>query len=121
MIADERRHRDALRHSHELLMRVIDAVPVMVSATDREGRFVFVNECFARRVGKPAATIIGRVPRKSRDDLQARAAMERDRRIVARIDQPGSFEEQVASTGGERRVLLTTKALLHDHAGSRSW
>jgi len=116
MIADERRHRDALRHSHELLMRVIDAVPVMVSATDREGRFVFVNECFARRVGKPAATIIGRVPSQVRDDLQARAAMERDRRIVARIDHPGSFEEQVATPDGERRVLLTTKALLHDHA-----
>jgi PAS domain S-box-containing protein len=115
MIADERRHRDALRASHELLMRVIDAVPVMVSATDREGRFVFVNECFARRIGRPAASIIGRVPSQIRDDLQARAAMERDRRIVARIDQPGSFEESVAGPEGERRVLLTTKALLHDH------
>jgi len=116
MIADERRHRDALRASHELLMRVIDAVPVMVSATDREGRFVFVNEWFARRIGKPAASIIGRVPSQVRDDLQARAAMERDRRIVARIDQPGSFEEAIAGPEGERRVLLTTKALLHDHA-----
>jgi two-component system, cell cycle sensor histidine kinase PleC len=115
MIADERRHRDALRASHELLMRVIDAVPVMVSATDREGRFVFVNECFARRIGKPAAAIIGRAPSQVRDDLPARAAMERDRRIVARIDQPGSFEESIAGPQGERRVLLTTKALLHDH------
>jgi len=116
MIADERRHRDALRASHELLMRVIDAVPVMVSATDRDGRFVFVNECFARRIGKPAASIIGRVPSQVRDDLQARAAMERDRRLVARMDQPGSFEESVVGAEGERRVLLTTKALLHDHA-----
>jgi PAS domain S-box-containing protein len=97
-------------------MRVIDAVPVMVSATDRDGRFVFVNECFARRIGKPAAAIIGRVPSQVRDDLQARAAMERDRRIVARMDQPGSFEESVVGAEGERRVLLTTKALLHDHA-----
>jgi PAS domain S-box-containing protein len=116
MIADERRHRDALRQSHELLMRVIDAVPVMVSATDREGRFVFVNEYFARRVAMPTSAIIGKLPSQVRDDLQARAAMERDRRIVARIDQPGSFEEQVAGPDGDRRVLLTTKALLHDHA-----
>src|SRR5690606_32537671 len=34
---DERRHRDALRHSHERLLRVIDAVPVMIGATDRAG------------------------------------------------------------------------------------
>jgi PAS domain S-box-containing protein len=117
IVTEERRHQAALRESHELLMRVIDAVPVMVSATDREGRFVFVNECYARRVGKPAASIIGLTPVEVRDDLQAHAAIERDRRIVARIDQPGTFEETIASPGGERRVLLTTKALLQDRAG----
>ncbi|HXQ51464.1 MAG TPA: ATP-binding protein [Stellaceae bacterium] len=114
MIEDERRHRDALKASHEMLMRVIDAVPVMVSATDRDGRFVFVNECFARRAGKPAAAIIGLTPTQVRDDLQARAAVERDRRIVARVDPPGSFEESTAGPDGDRRVLLTTKAILND-------
>jgi PAS domain S-box-containing protein len=115
MKADAKRHRDALRESHELLMRVIDAVPVMVAATDREGRYVFVNDWFARRIGKPAAEIIGLTPLQVRDDLAARTAMERDRRIMAGIDQPGSFEETLP--GSERRVLLTTKALLHDAAG----
>ncbi|MGH7088613.1 MAG: hybrid sensor histidine kinase/response regulator, partial [Stellaceae bacterium] len=115
MMAEERRHRDALRASHELLLRVIDAMPVMVSATDRDGRFVFVNERFARRLGRPAAALIGRTPVELRDDLQAHAAMERDRRIVARLDTPGSFEETIPAGGGERKVLLTTKALLHDH------
>ena len=118
MIAEERRHKDALRASHELLMRVIDAVPVMVSATDRDGRFVFVNECYARRVGRPAAGIIGLTPAQVRDDFQSRAAMERDRRIVARADLPGSFEESVVAPDGERRVLLTTKALLTDHGSA---
>ena len=118
MIVEERRHKDALRESHVLLMRVIDAVPVMVSATDREGRFVFVNECYARRVGKPATSIIGLTPVQVRDDLAARGAMERDRRIVAGIDVPASFEENVVGGEGERRVLLTTKALLHDHASA---
>ncbi|HUZ73481.1 MAG TPA: ATP-binding protein [Stellaceae bacterium] len=115
--AEQRRHQDALRESHELLMRVIDAVPVMVSATDRDGRFVFVNETYARRAGKPAAALIGLTPAQVRDDLQARAAMDRDRRIVARSEAPGTFEEVVASPEGERRVLLTTKALLQDRSG----
>jgi two-component system, cell cycle sensor histidine kinase PleC len=118
IVAEARRHKDALRDSHMLLMRVIDAVPVMVSATDRDGRFVFVNECYARRVGKPANKIIGQTPSQLRDDLQARAAMERDRRIVAGIDVPCSYEESVAGSDGERRVLLTTKALLHESGSS---
>ena len=122
MKADAKRHRDALRESHELLMRVIDAVPVMVAATDREGRYVFVNDWFARRIGKPANEIIGLTPLQVRDDLAARSAMERDRRIMAGIDQAGSFEETLPPIAGEkgpaaeRRVLLTTKALLHDAA-----
>jgi PAS domain S-box-containing protein len=115
MLADAKRHRNALRESHELLMRVIDAVPVMVAATDREGRYIFVNDWFAKRIGKPANEIIGLTPTQVRDDLGARGAMDRDRRIMAGIDLPGSFEETLA--GAERRVLLTTKALLRDAAG----
>src|SRR5579872_332899 len=59
IVADARRHRDALRESHELLLRVIDAVPLALVATDRDGRYVFVNDWFARSIGKPPAAIIG--------------------------------------------------------------
>ena len=119
MIAKERRHKEALRESHALLMRVIDAIPVMVSATDRDGRFVFVNDLYARRLGRPAAAIIGLTPAAVRDDLQARAAMERDRRIITGLDATGAYEESVP-LDGERRVLLTSKALLHDPGGRPS-
>jgi PAS domain S-box-containing protein len=111
------RHKDALKESHELLLRVIDAVPVMVAATDRDGRYVFVNDWFARRIGRAASEIIGLTPVLVRDDLNARAAMERDRRIMAGLDQPAAFEETLPTTKGKRRVLLTTKALLRDPSG----
>ncbi len=111
------RHKDALKESHELLIRVIDAVPVMVAATDREGRYIFVNDWFARRIGKPADEIIGLTPVEVRDDLTAHASTERDRRIMAGLDQPGAFEETLPSGPGSRRVLLTTKALLRDPSG----
>jgi PAS domain S-box-containing protein len=121
MESEAKRHKDALRESHELLMRVIDAVPVMVAATDREGRYVFVNDWFARRIGKPASKIIGYTPLQVRNDLNARAEMERDRRIMAGTDHPGTFEEAIpAGEGTERRVLLTTKALLRHTAGRPS-
>ncbi len=111
---EERRRRDALRHSHELLMRVIDAVPVLVSATDREGRYVFVNDFYARHIGRPVAAIVGLTPVAVNDAPETRAAMERDRRIVAGLDPPGSFEGTIVLPSGETRVLLTTKALLRD-------
>src|SRR5215472_11506963 len=120
ILVEEQRHKDALRHSHELLMRVIDAVPVLVSATDREGRYVFINDFYARHIGQPVASIVGLTPVAVKDSPETRAAVERDRRIVAGIDPPGSFEEALVLTTGESRVLLTTKALLNDHDGRPS-
>jgi len=117
---EEQRHRDALRHSHELLMRVIDAVPVLVSATDREGRYVFVNDFYARHIGRPVASIVGLTPVAVQDAPESRAQLERDRRIVAGLDPAGSFEEAIVLPTGENRVLLTTKALLRDHDGRPS-
>jgi two-component system, cell cycle sensor histidine kinase PleC len=112
--AEEQRQRDALRHSHELLMQVIDAVPVQVSATDRAGGYVFVNDYYSRQIGRPIAEIVGLTPVAVHSTAEARAAQERDRRIVAGLDPPGSFEETIRLPAGEERVLLTTKVLLHD-------
>ena len=39
----ERSREEALRDSSERLAQVIDTVPAMISATDRNGRFIFVN------------------------------------------------------------------------------
>ena len=116
MLAEEQRHKDALRQSHELLMRVIDAVPVLVSATNQEGRYVFVNDFYARHMGRPVSSIVGSTPVAVQDTPETRATMERDRRIVAGFDPPGSFEEAIVLPSGESRVLLTTKALLRDHS-----
>jgi two-component system, cell cycle sensor histidine kinase PleC len=117
MVEESRRHRDALRESHELLLRVIDAVPVAVVATDRDGRYVFINDWFARSVGKKPAAIIGQTPEAVSNDSHARGETERDRRIIAELEKPGSCEETVRTPKGEERVLLTTKALLKDQAG----
>ena len=117
MMADARRHRDALRESHELLLRVIDAVPLAVVATDRDGCYVFVNDWFARSVGKPPAAIIGQTPAAVCPDPYARESMERDRRIIAGLEPDGSFEHNVTMPGGEERAVLSSKALLRDPAG----
>ncbi len=117
---DERRHRDELQKSHELLLRVIDAMPVMVCATDRDDRFVFVNSSFARRFGTAPAEMIGKTFTALRDDAENRAATDRHRQIIAGIRPPGPWEEEIVAPTGQRRVLLNNLALLRDEGGRPS-
>jgi PAS domain S-box-containing protein len=120
ILIDERRHRDELHSSHELLLRVIDAMPVMVSATDRDGRFIFVNSSFAQRFGWSPAAMIGRSPVALRDDAETRAAMNRHAEIIAGMRAPGPWEQDVALPDGRRRVILNNLALLRDAAAAPS-
>ncbi|HEX4113530.1 MAG TPA: ATP-binding protein [Stellaceae bacterium] len=117
---DERRHRDELQSSHEMLLRVIDAMPVMVSATDRDGRFMFVNSSFALRFGWPAADMIGKLPSVLRNDSETRMTMERHRQIIDGNRAPGAWEQEIAMPSGQRRVLLNNLALLRDGNGQSS-
>ncbi len=117
MIEEERRHQDELRHSHELLLRVIDAVPVRVSATDRNGRFVFANDCFARAMNRPVQAIIGNTLAELQPGEETDAAMELDRSLIAGETKPAAFEVDVTDPGGEQMVLLTNKAVLDDDVG----
>ena len=117
IIEEERRHQDALRHSHELLLRVIDAVPMQVSATDRAGRYVFVNEYFARSTGYPAQGVIGKTPVELHDTDESRAMIEADRRLLVGLAQPQAFETTISDANGQERVLLTNKAVLDDDTG----
>jgi two-component system, cell cycle sensor histidine kinase PleC len=117
MIEEERRHQDELRHSHELLLRVIDAVPVRVSATDRNGRFVFANDCFARAMNRPVQAIIGNTLAELQPGEETDAAMELDRCLIAGETKPAAFEVDVTDPGGEQMVLLTNKAVLDDDVG----
>jgi two-component system, cell cycle sensor histidine kinase PleC len=117
MIEEERRHQDELRHSHELLLRVIDAVPMRVSATDAAGRFVFANEYFARSLGRPVQAIIGHTPGELRPGREADEAADMDRKLIAGEATPAPFETPIRDINGEERVLLTEKAVLDDDVG----
>jgi two-component system, cell cycle sensor histidine kinase PleC len=114
---EERRHRDALRQSHERLLRVIDAVPVMIGATDRGGRFVFANDRWLQAVGAGERSVIGLTPIEVRPSDWARRLMDQDRRLIAGEAAPGSFEESFLGAGGESCILLTTKSVLGGEDG----
>jgi PAS domain S-box-containing protein len=115
---EERRHREALQRSHERLIRVIDAIPVMISATDRDGRFVFANRHFARSLGREIADLIGRVPVEACGPERGGAWAAIDADLVAGLERPLSFEEVVLDPSGAERVLLTGKSVLPQQTGA---
>jgi PAS domain S-box-containing protein len=109
---------DGLSRAHERLLRVIDAVPAMVCATDGEGRYIFCNQRFASFVGLRPGRLIGRRPLEAHDDALARRLVERDARLLGGEILPASIEEEIVDHDGNLRDLLTTKSLYRDGDGA---
>jgi PAS domain S-box-containing protein len=101
----------SLSRAHERLLRVIDTVPALVCATDRDGRYIFCNQRFAAFVGLRPSRLIGRQPLEAHDDALAHSLNELDHRMLAGDNLPTSFEEQIVDREGKRCDLLTTKAV----------
>ena len=112
------RHR-VLRQSRRDLAQVIDTVPAMISATDREGRLVFVNAYQAQLAGREVAALLG-----SSEALFGQAHHRASRALDAKVFETGRalprFEEEILAHDGVPRWVLTTKAPLHDENGAVS-
>lgn len=114
----ERSQAELVRSSREALAQVIDTVPALISATDREGRAVFVNAHFAAFVDSTPAALMGRAladllvsdRRDYRKQTHA-ALFERSQGTV-------SFEEVVSDRSGNERVFLTTQTPMPDADGN---
>jgi diguanylate cyclase (GGDEF)-like protein len=100
----ERSREEALRDSSERLAQVIDTVPAMVSATDRDGRFIFVNAYHSLVTTGDAVVNAG---------PHAQAL---DRKVFESNAPLPSYEEEIVDRSGARRVFLTTKSPLRDRS-----
>ena len=104
----ERSREKLLRDSRESLVQVIDTVPAVISARDREGRYVFANAMHARLAGDTAleptncAAVFG--------EAHASRSQVLDQMVFRTGNALPGFEEDVVDQTGARRILLTTKA-----------
>lgn len=93
--------------SERMLRVVVDALPVMVSAHDRDGRFVLANAALADFYATTEAALIGH-------DIVETTGMAEDGADIAAAFAGGAqlpFREIVVSgPGGSARTLLTTAA-----------
>jgi PAS domain S-box-containing protein len=120
MVEAQQRHEEAQRYSHERLLRVIDAVPALIFATDRDGRYVFVNTGFAELFDRMPKQLIGMRPDEIRDDAFTRRLLERDARLLAGEALPATFEEEIEDAQGEQRLLFVTKSALRGDNGDEA-
>lgn len=108
-------HQEELRESREILRQVIDAVPALICATDRDGKVLFSNSAGANRIGISTDEMIG----MSRDDGLAPEDAKRhqtlDRRLYEGTEDLMTFEEEIAGPDGAMRTFLTVKSPLLGH------
>ncbi len=104
----------ALRDSSERLAQVIDTLPIMISAADRDGCIMFVNSFQAAVLGvdlsamadAPAATLLGK------ETAARHLALNK---IVLEQGAPlQPYEEEMCDRSGGKRTFLTTKSPLRD-------
>lgn len=109
-----------VRESKERLAQVMDTVPAMISATDRDGRLLFVNAYQAMLAGTRPEALVGGEP----VPLFGPEQHERGRALDQRVFQTGEglpgYEEEIVDHTGERRVVLTAKTPLRDGDGEIS-
>ncbi len=107
LISSRRAHDDLLRGSRDRLLQVIDTVPAMISATDRDGNYIFVNQFHENILG-----------RQSRCDDAAALAL--DRQVLACGEPTARYEESFVDRHGVRWSLLTSKIpFCDDTSGER--
>jgi diguanylate cyclase (GGDEF)-like protein/PAS domain S-box-containing protein len=111
----ERSREEALRDSSERLAQVIDTVPAMISATDRQGRVIFGNAYHTLLTGGdpgPGGEPFGRgISGESGGRHRAL-----DRKVFETNMPLPSYEEEILDRNGTRRVFLTTKSPLRDRS-----
>ncbi|WP_052401404.1 response regulator [Muricoccus aerilatus] len=93
---------------------VIDDLPALVAATDREGRCLFVNARMAGHLGRPAAELVGQDMARLLSAERAVISRAKDRAVLETGQHVPAFWEVAEN----RSVLLTTKAPLRATDGT---
>jgi diguanylate cyclase (GGDEF)-like protein/PAS domain S-box-containing protein len=110
----ERSREEALRDSSERLAQVIDTVPAIIRATDREGRILFINAYQAALFGIGPNEAIGHDMPPVFGEDHVRRSKTLDRKVIDTQAALPSFEEEIVDLTGTKLVFLTTKTPLRD-------
>jgi PAS domain S-box-containing protein len=90
------------------LAQVIDTVPALVSAADKDSRIVFVNAHFADFVASNPEDLTGKLLSDVLQSNKPEFGRQIHRSIVQDQQTSVSFEESITDISGAERAFLTT-------------
>ena len=106
----------AIPNSFDILQAVIEATPDAIFVKDLEGRYVLVNEAFARFIGKSQPDIVGKNDLELYPEADARAFVEADRQVIA-TGKHQAFEGVATGQDGQPQTYLVSKGPYRDKDG----
>jgi hypothetical protein len=106
----------AIPNSFDILHAVIEATPDAIFIKDLEGRYVLVNQAFARFIGKSHSDIVGRNDYELYPEADALAFIEADRQVLAN-GKPQVFEGVATGPDGQPQTYLVSKGVYRDTDG----
>ncbi|MYZ48196.1 GGDEF/EAL domain-containing response regulator [Propylenella binzhouense] len=113
----EQSRAEELRNSRERLAQVIDTVPAMISAVDRDGRCIFANACHISVQGNESGAARGPETARANRLERKKRHSELDAAVLRTGEALPSFEEEVIDLDGRRRHFITTKSPLRETGG----
>ncbi len=99
------------RQTGQLLRAIIDAFPGPISAKDRDGRYLVINQFHAELLGVTPDAAIGRTAADLTTAEHGARTAERDRAVMSTC-KPVQYETAYPTPNGDGRPWLTTKAPL---------
>ncbi|HEX3704803.1 MAG TPA: PAS domain-containing protein, partial [Vicinamibacterales bacterium] len=106
----------AIPNGSDLLEAVIQATPDAIFVKDLAGRYVLVNDAFARFIGKSPSDIIGRHDVELYDPETAKRFIESDAQVLS-SGTAKAFEGLATGEGGATQAYLVTKGVCRDPQG----
>jgi PAS domain S-box-containing protein len=114
--AKERRYRRDLRATRNSLRGIVDTVPAMVSVSDRDGNYVFVNQYMASFYGKSPEETMGVPISEILGKTQGEREMAANSEVFKSVGTLSGYEEDITDAHGMTRTFLSTKSALRDDA-----
>ncbi|VTT87064.1 signal-transducing histidine kinase; PAS/PAC domain protein [Halorubrum sp. DM2] len=109
-ITEQKRREEEIETTREELRQIIDLVPDLVFAKDRDGRYLLANEATAAAYGKTPEAVEGNSESDIIPSVDDSEAFRQDDIEVIESGEPKTVgEETLTTAAGETRVFQTTK------------
>jgi two-component system, cell cycle sensor histidine kinase PleC len=117
LVTGRKQIEDALETSRQTLRSVIDAVPAMINAKDKNSRYVFMNRYQARLYGVAPEAAVGRTAAELVGADYGAYTSAIDAEVLRTDTAKINFEETWIDPNGRLFTLLTTKVPMRDETG----